>query len=96
MSPARLAEGRYATAAHAVVEDRHEAGPESTPEELAMTDAPAIEEIARCPRCGYCGELNEFESLGLGDDALMCSECSYVGNMEQEKIGPSAGEERLF
>ena len=61
-----------------------------------MTDAPVIEEIARCPRCGYCGELNEFESLGLGDDALMCSECSYIGEMEQEKIGPSAGEGRLF
>ena len=63
MSPARLAEGRYATAAHAVVEDRHEAGPESTPEELAMTDAPAIEEIARCPRCGYCGKM-EHEAIG--------------------------------
>ena len=60
-----------------------------------MTDAPACEEIARCPHCGYCGELDEFESLGLGDYALICPECSYVGEMEQEKIGPSAGG-RLF
>jgi len=60
-----------------------------------MTDAPAIEEIARCPRCGYCGELDDFDSLGFGDYALICPECNYFGNMEQEAIGPSAGG-RLF
>jgi len=63
MSPARLAEGCNSTAAHVVVADRHEARPESTPEELAVTDAPVIEEIARCPRCGYCGKM-EHEAIG--------------------------------
>ena len=62
MSPARLAEGCNTPAAHAVVAD-HEARREGSPEELAMTDAPATEEIARCPRCGYCGKM-EHEAIG--------------------------------
>lgn len=62
--------------------------------ENRMTDAPAIEEIARCPHCGYVGELDEFDSLGLDDGALICPECNHVGETDQETIGgPSAGEE---
>jgi len=41
----------------------HEARREGSPEELAVTDAPATEEIARCPRCGYCGKM-EHEAIG--------------------------------
>ena len=86
MSPARLAKGCNTPAAHVVVADRHEARPESTPEELAVIRVfPRRTKWTPTDELAFIGEppLNGFRPA---DRKMPCAvSCTFTWDISEAK-----------
>lgn len=49
-----------------------------------MTPAETGDELARCPLCGFVGDLDDFDVLGADEGNLFCNNCWNEITPEEE------------